>query len=276
MALKSILLHLERDQRNDARTRIAIDFAARHQAHLVGLFTHSEQRYYGLGAADGSLMQEIIDRAAKEALEAAKTLRAEFERAASAAGLSFGWRFEAGDPRDQLLRHGCYANLLVLGQFDPKETHQFVDPTLADDVVMAASCPVLVVPRGGVFEGVGRNVMVAWKRSRESSRAARDAMPVLDAADRVVVCCVDPADADHPPGADIVTHLARHGVSAEAATAASEGVDVGRALLAAAAARGIDLLVMGAYGHARIREYLMGGVTRTILRDMALPTLLSH
>ena len=276
MALKSILLHLERDQRNGARTRVAIDLAARHQAHVVGLFAHSEPQHYGLGAVDASLMQEIIDRAEKEALDAGVGLRAEFENAAAAAGLSFEWRVEAGTTHGTLVRHATYADLVVLGQFDPKEPNEFVDPRLADDVVMASSCPVMVVPHGGAFEGVGRNVMVAWNGSRESSRAVRDAMPILMAADRVVVLCADPPDADPRPGVDVLTHLSRHGVNAEAAPTLGDGIDVGPALLAAAADRAIDLLVMGAYGHTRIREYLLGGVTRAILRDMTLPTLLSH
>lgn len=276
MAVRTILVHLERDQRNDARTRIAIDLAVRHQAHLVGLFAHSEPSYYGLGGADASLMQEIIDRAAKEALEAGKTLRAEFERAVAADDLSFEWRSEAGNIPGKLVRHAYHADLLILGQFDPKEMNQFVDPTLAGDVVTAASCPVLMVPFAGIFEGVGRNVIVAWNGSRESSRAVRDAMPILRAADRVIVYCVGPPDDDDPAGADIAAHLVRHGVNVEAKRAAGDGGDVGAALLAAAAEGAADLIVMGAYGHARIREYLLGGVTRAMLRDMTLPTLLSH
>ena len=276
MAMKSILLHLERDQRNDERTRIAIDLAVRHQAHLVGLFAHSEPRYYGFGAADASLMQEIIDRAANEALEAGRVLRAAFEGAAAAARVSFEWRSEAGSTPGKLVRHAYCSDLLVLGQFDPTETNQFVDPTLASDVVLAASCPVLIVPNSGAFENVGRNVIVAWNGSREGSRSVRDALPILRTADRVIVCSVGPPAADHIAGADAATHLARHGVSAEAVSAGDDSADVGAALLAAAADDGMDLLVMGAYGHARIREYLLGGVTRTMLRDMTLPISLSH
>jgi nucleotide-binding universal stress UspA family protein len=276
MALKSILLHLDRDRRNDARARMAIDLAARHQAHLIGLFAYSEPLHYGLAPAEASLMQEIIDRAEKEALEAGKVLRAEFEIAAAAAGLSFEWHYEAGDTYAELVRHAYHSDLVVLGQFDPKEANPFVSPTLADDVVMAASCPVLVVPSSGASEGVGRKVMVAWNGSRESSRSVRDAMPILESADRVVVYCVDPPGAGQRSGSEIATHLARHGVSVEGARTVDDGTEVGQALLAAAADRAIDLLVMGAYGHTRIREYLLGGVTRAILRHMTVPILLSH
>ncbi len=276
MTLKSILVHLERDQRNEARTHIAIDLAVRHQAHLIGLFAHSEPQYYGFGPADARLMQEIIDRTAAEALDAAKASRAQFEGAATAAAVSFEWRSEAGNTPGKLVRYAYCTDLLVLGQFDPKEVNPYVDPMLAGDVVMAASCPVLVVPHSGAFEGVGRNVIVAWNGSRESSRAVRDAMPFLSTAERVIVYCVGPADADQSAGAAIATHLARHGISAQTERTAAEGVDVGTALLAAATDRAMDLLVMGAYGHTRIREYLLGGVTRSVLRDMTLPALLSH
>ena len=182
----------------------------------------------------------------------------------------------SGDPRPAVHRANWCATHLVLGQFDPTETNQFVDPTLASDVVLAASCPVLIVPNSGAFENVGRNVIVAWNGSREGSRSVRDALPILRTADRVIVCSVGPPAADHIASADAATHLARHGVSAEAVSAGDDSADVGAALLAAAADHGMDLLVMGAYGHARIREYLLGGVTRTMLRNMTLPISLSH
>jgi nucleotide-binding universal stress UspA family protein len=139
---------------------------------------------------------------------------------------------------------------------------------------------VLVVPYAGRFGECGRRVLVAWNASRAATRAVNDAMPLLARAETVTVLCIDPA-ADgrahgETPGMDIAVHLARHAVKARVETTVSGGIGVGNALLSRVSDIGADLLVMGAYGHARVRELLLGGATRTILESMTLPVLMSH
>ena len=139
---------------------------------------------------------------------------------------------------------------------------------------------MLVIPYAGRFEACGRRVLVAWNASRAATRAVNDAMPLLAGAETVTVLCVDP-DEDRRahgevPGMDIAVHLARHGVKARVETTMSGGIGVGNTLLSRASDIGADLLVMGAYGHARVRELLLGGATRTILESMTLPVLMAH
>jgi nucleotide-binding universal stress UspA family protein len=124
-------------------------------------------------------------------------------------------------------------------------------------------------------------VLVAWKPSREATRAVNDALPLLEAADQVTVLVVDTTGPRHhreeaEPGSGIALHLARHGIKAVVEQTVAAGQSVADAMLSRAAELGCDLIVMGAYGHSRLRELVLGGVTREILRHMTVPVLMSH
>src|SRR5215471_6305021 len=140
--------------------------------------------------------------------------------------------------------------------------------------------PILVVPYVGNFADLGRRVVIGWNASREAARAVNDAMPLLTSAETVTVLTIDPREGPRAhgelPGADISLHLARHGVKAEIERTVSADLPVGEVLLSRVADLGADLLVMGAYGHSRARELLLGGATRSLLRSMTLPVLMSH
>jgi nucleotide-binding universal stress UspA family protein len=139
---------------------------------------------------------------------------------------------------------------------------------------------VLIVPYAGHFDNVGRRVLIAWNATREAARAVSDAMPLLTSAELVTVPPIDPREGPHGhgelPGADIGLHLARHGVKAQIERTVSAGMPVGEVLLSRVADLGADLIVMGAYGHSRAREVLLGGATRSVLRSMSVPVLMSH
>jgi nucleotide-binding universal stress UspA family protein len=138
---------------------------------------------------------------------------------------------------------------------------------------------VIVFPPRGTASRV-RRILVAWNAGREAVRAVADARALLVRAEAVEVLVVDPegrrAGHGEEPGADIARHLARHGAQVEVRRLSSGGEDVGRVLLSQAAAFGADLVVMGAYGHSRLNEWIFGGVTRTILREAGLPVLMSR
>jgi nucleotide-binding universal stress UspA family protein len=121
-------------------------------------------------------------------------------------------------------------------------------------------------------------VLLAWNASREATRATTDALPFLKAADKVVVAPVKPDRAAHgeAPGTDIGLYLSRHGVRVEVAAIQGTDLDAGNALLSRAADLSIDLIVMGGYGHSRMSELILGGVTRTMLESMTVPVLMSH
>jgi nucleotide-binding universal stress UspA family protein len=138
----------------------------------------------------------------------------------------------------------------------------------------------LVVPLIGVRSKPGKSVMLCWNASRESARAAAEALPFLVAADKVVVLIIDPktSAAGHgaEPGADVASWLARHGVNVTVQRDVAADADVGSVILSRAADHDIDLIVMGIYGHSRLREVILGGASRTLLSSMTVPVLMAH
>ena len=203
-----------------------------------------------------------------------------FEEVATRRGLSAEWRSASGLPSAVTALHGRYADLIVVGQPDPDDAQAALFRPLPQEVALAVGRPILVIPYAGSWNDIGRRVLVGWDSSREATRAINDAMPLLSCAETVTILAVDPADgpAGHGdvPGADIALHLARHGVKAAVESTVSAGIGAGNALLSRASDLEADLLVMGAYGHSRVRELLLGGVTRTVLESMTLPVLMAH
>jgi nucleotide-binding universal stress UspA family protein len=208
-------------------------------------------------------------------------MRAAFEQAAQRRGISAEWRAPTdGEEADPAL-HARYADLAILGQRNPAaDDDAVIGRPRPEHVTLASGRPILVVPYAGRFATVGRNIVVAWNASREAARAVADAMPLLASAEAATVLAVDPqigpgAQGD-VPGADIALHLARHGVKVQIERTVSAEVPIGEVLLSRLSDLGADLLVMGAYGHSRTRELLLGGATRSILASMTVPVLMSH
>ena len=148
------------------------------------------------------------------------------------------------------------------------------------DLLRHSGRPVLVVPDGHAATLPPKRVVIAWKPTRETSRAVADAMPLLQKADAVDVLVIDPAVGESAhggePGADIAAHLARHGLRVEVVTRPSMNFSVAYAVLEYARTVGADLVVAGGYGHSRLREALLGGTTRELLQTTHLPVLFSH
>ncbi|MBN34722.1 MAG: hypothetical protein CMM46_08080 [Rhodospirillaceae bacterium] len=144
-------------------------------------------------------------------------------------------------------------------------------------VAMSAGGPVLAIPFAGDVSIEFRKVMMCWNDSREASRAFHDSISLIGDSAKVDVVCVDPSHAsDRDPGAEMAGHLSRHGFETEAHKVDCEGLSVADALLAASADLESDLIVMGAYGHARLREVVLGGITRRVMQQMPVPVLLTH
>ena len=160
-------------------------------------------------------------------------------------------------------------------------THQDeVRSGFADAILLSVGRPVLVLPYAGDAAVKADNVLVCWDAGREAARAVTDALPLLRRAKRVTVLSVDSRASagghGEQPGADIALYLSRHGIKAEAARTTSGGIDPGSVILSRAFDYGADLIVMGAYGHSRLRELVLGGATREIFRSMTVPVFLSH
>jgi len=276
MPYKTILVHLDGSTRSAARLELAIALAKRFEAHLIGLHALTVVRLPGYAAAEAGpqFAEELRRRAAEDAADAEKA----FRRAVDRAGMTGAeWRSSFDDALDAVTLHARYADLVLIGQ-PQAEGRAGVDPAFAHRLVLAAGRPVLVMPYAGTFDVVGKRALLAWNASREATRATTDALPFLKAADKVVVSPVKPDLTAHgeAPGTDIGLYLSRHGVKVEVAPLQGTDLDAGNALLSRAADLSIDLIVMGAYGHSRMSELILGGVTRTMMESMTVPVLMSH
>jgi nucleotide-binding universal stress UspA family protein len=278
MALKDLLVHIDQGPHADARLETALALSAAHDAHLIGVHAVSHPRipnYIRL-----QIGEDVLRAQAAYAAEAAARAEAMFHERTSRAGVRAEWRATAGEPLAALTLNGRYVDLAIVGQRDPSGEDASDDPTVPDQLILSLGRPVLVVPYSGSFTAVGKTVLVAWDASRLATRAVNDALPLLVAAKRVSVLAVNPRGGEEGegqiPSADICLHLARHGVNAEAEHLYADDIDVGDVLIGRAADIGADLIISGAYGHARWRELVLGGVTRHLLRHMPLPVLMTH
>jgi nucleotide-binding universal stress UspA family protein len=178
---------------------------------------------------------------------------------------------------DVVVEHGRTADLIVALQTDPDwPLTEWLD--VADRAAVESGRPVLIIPNGRASDRIGSRVLVAWNGRREAARAAFDALPLLQQASAVRIVRVREDDAEvDQPGADICRSLIRHGVKVDrTADIEAAGTSAGAALLADADMFDADLVVMGCYGHSRLREFVFGGATRHFLQKMRVPVLMSH
>jgi nucleotide-binding universal stress UspA family protein len=278
MDYKTILVHIDRHARSTERLELGFSLAVAFDAYLVGLFSLSTPWIpsYAL-AAEGDMARAIEARRREEAeAEAEKRFR---QIAARHREVRSEWRTSAQDALGAVRLSARYSDLVLVGQSDRSdEDGSGLAPGFVDELVVSAGRPVLALPYAGRFAQVGRRVLVAWNASDEAARAVADALPLLSRAEAVEVTAFEPRSGDHGqiPAADICLYLARHGVKASAAQQRAEGLDVGSQILSRAADFNADLIVMGAYGRSRLRELVLGGVTRTLLQAMTVPVLMSH
>lgn len=279
MTYKNIVVHVDNSLACKQRVALAIELTQTQNAHLVGL-APSGVMYLPFGAG-GDVTGLYYEQAATALRELAQKGIDAFEQQVVKAGVnSVEGRVVDDDASMALTLHGRYADLVILGQNDPGTKGVAIDAVLPQHVVLHVARPVLVVPYVGSFSNIGQKVMVAWDAGRESARAVADALPILKRAAQVQVLVFNAKkdtmdDHGQDPGTDIALFLARHGVKVEVSQEET-GIDIGNALLSRMADYGSDLLVMGAYGHSRFRETVLGGVTKTILEHMTVPVLMSH
>ena len=278
MTYKNLLIHLDDRASCESRTAAAITLARAHSAHLTGLYVAIDPILPGSLRAE--VPPEYLAILGEQQTEAIEAGRKAFEHTVAGSGLNTDFRstrVHASSVAEAVALHARYADLVLLGQPESDARGEYESGT-AEDVIMSSGRPGLVVPYIGAGKTIGRRPMVAWNGGREAARAINDAMPVLETADRVSVIVVNPGQGDHgeEPGADIALHLARHGIKVEAQHLEIRDMSAADAILSRIADQDIDLLIMGAYGHSRVREWVLGGVTRQILAQMTVPALMSH
>ncbi len=264
MGLTEILVHIDHYASSAARLEVAVGLAKRHEARLTGLLVVRHQY------------------PAEAAVVAARDM---FEQRVAATGIDGRWLCVDGSAigagmAEIILSHARSSDLLIIGQGSGESANVGVPFDLPEFVVMGSGLPVLVVPYAGSFSPVGERVLVAWKAGRESTRAVNDAIPILKLAKRVEILVKNNSEARGEKGeglgADICTHLARHGVMAKASNLSAGNAPLGDVLLNRACDEGFDLLVVGAYAHGQEDKKELGSVARHLLREMTVPVLLSH
>ena len=276
----ALLVHAEPDEGAEARLRLASDLADRFGAVLIGLASGATIPPPVTAPVLGRAVAVEVLEAEQQRVEAGVRVAHErFRAAAEKEGRRTGWRSFLDPPADALAREARAADLVVLGRHREgfwQEPHWAVD---VGDVLMRAGRPVLVVPPGvSALEGL--RVLVAWKDTREARRAVADALPFLLRAEEVLVAeLVSDAEEREPASrraGDVADLLTRHGATARGEAVERRGRAVADDLLLAAERHGADLVVAGGYGHARLREWAFGGVTRDLLARCPKCCLLSH
>ncbi|MFO1060226.1 MAG: universal stress protein [Dongiaceae bacterium] len=270
MGFKDILVSVDASDRGRERMEFAIRLAQRHRAHLVGYYTSPTT---GLLTGEALPHGAPPETAAESLAEAAEQ---SFQEHLDLYGLQGSWLLSADPVAADVVRRIRVADLAILGLGDPDRAGRDPQGFHVEDIVIDCGRPVLGLPVANLPAEIGRSVLVAWDGSREACRALNDALPLLGGAGQVVVLSVDADERQGLAGELAAEHLRRHGIGARAQAVESAGLDVGSAILSQADHLQADLVVAGAYHHSRLSEAVLGGASRSLLRQMMVPVLTSH
>ena len=287
MALKDLLVYVDQTEASLIRLRLAADLAIRNEGRLTALYAREWSRAQldrrkaaelGLVSADGLHQLDEDIEASIDAVAA--RLQATLDELANQRGLRAELLGVDGIAADVVPQYARYADLCILGSDEPQGPAS-IGYTFSEQILFVTGRPVLFVPTEGTFATLGRHIVVAWNSSRPAARSLNDALPLIERAERTTILMVNPSGFidphGGPSGEQLVEHLRRHGAAAEPIRV--DNVPHGAIadkLLAEAHARGADLIVAGAFGHPRLWEMMLGGVTHDLMTRMTLPIFMSH
>lgn len=275
--IKDVVVNLKVNATNDPAADYAISLAAAFDAHLAGVaFAYDPVIPPSIM---GGIPADFIEAQRAESARTAKEACTRFEAAAKRNSITAQTRtFNAtlAGASDTFGRLARRFDISVIGQ--PKPNEAAPEEFITEGALFESGRPVVVVPyiqKGGMKLD---RIIACWDGSRTASRAIADAMPFLEKSKAIDLLIVagDRGKSDEIPGADMGEHLARHGLKVDVKRIVSKDVDVTNTILSYAADSAADFLVMGGYGHSRLREFVLGGVTRGILGAMTVPVLMSH
>jgi len=276
---KDILVHVPTERPMRPVIDGSISLAAQLNAHVdavaVGYVATSTAYVMEGGAAVAAVFEMERERAVERA-EAALTV---FKTEAANAGLSFACHPLGAIPADAAALLGEMARLHDLSiVLQPEPARGSFDNDVPSEILFQAGGPVLFLPYNfrGAFKP--KRIGLCWDGSRLAARAMRDAAPFMARAEEIVIITINEADAvpDDVSARNLAKHLGRRGLSTRTASLSAARADIQPTILSLAADESLDLLVMGGYGHSRLQERLLGGVTRAMLEAMTVPTLMSH
>lgn len=280
MSVKTILVHLDAAPRCTTRVALAAQLAHAFESHLIGLApTGMADVVLSMNTAvpDGLEIMQLSARYLRGRAEATiATFRTQLKELAP---ISHEALVTEAEPGDAMIHQGRCSDLVILGQSDPGRFIEGVTWDFPQRVLMHVGRPALIVPFAGEFATIGRRVLLAWNGGREAAVAVRDALPFLQVAERVDLLAVGPLEDTAGNGRngldEAMRWLARHGVDAKCHAEATSA-EAGEKILSRAADFGADLIVMGAYGHSRMRQWALGGATKTLLAHMTVPVLMAR
>ena len=276
MSLNDIIVHVDSAEATKARVEFAVALAKDHGAHLLGIAFAPTALLplYGadVGLADMSEVLEGVKAQGETALQA-------FKARAKAEGVSVEGRLMQGMSEEFPRDFACSArhvDLAIIGQ--PRDGDPLIGQyALVERCLFASGRPVIIVPAAAEKVEVAGTVVVAWDGSAEAARAFNDALTFLKRPKRVVLLVGVPEEGGEPPGVDdMVAHLKRRGVAAEMIRFSTGEGDIGKTILAKAKELHADMIVMGAFHHSRWREFILGGVTLTMLEEATIPLFMAH
>jgi nucleotide-binding universal stress UspA family protein len=280
--IKDILVHIptERPMRPaiDASISLAGAFGAHLDAVALGYVSTGAVAYAFDGGA-ANAVATVFEREQEKAAERARTALSVFETEARHAGISYECRPITDVPADAAASIGAAARLYDLSVvLQPQADLQTFDNTIPTEVLLQGGGPVLFIPH--IFRDgfKAKRIGICWDGSRLAARAVRDAKPFLAKADALVAISINGAESAPPDASPekLTKHLARVGLPTRLINLPASRAEIQPSILSIAADEGLDMLVMGAYGHSRLQEGILGGVTREMLRTMTVPTLMSH
>ncbi|MGH8802952.1 MAG: universal stress protein [Casimicrobiaceae bacterium] len=272
------MIHLDDGAPCAARVEVSIQLAARFGGTLTGVYLVPTPELTPTVAA--LLPADSVARRVAASGDAQDRSGNAFRHAAGGRVVDVEWRAPAGAPVEAAVASARCADLAVLGQPQADGDQRGFEQRIAEGVLLGSGAPVLYVPYTGVPSTLGTRVLVAWDGGREAARALRDALPFLASAEEVQVASY-PRDAERAEmlarlQPHLESYLALHRVKVSFRGHLGDDLTVGERLLSLAADAGSDLLVMGGFAHSRAREWVLGGVTRTMLESMTLPVLMSR
>ncbi len=275
--LGRIAIHLSDDQACKRRIDAGLLLAKQHNAQVVGVHPVADL----VGRYASVLPQDVRDKLRQQDEQNREATRDAFLDAARAAQVKAEWRAPRGSIEAALALHARYCDLLVMSKFDSTDQLSGILPNLPESVIMAAGRPVLMIPSAGQFETIGQRVLYCWDQRREAARAFTDAAPILSECQKLVVLEVDRdegmLDEQDIHEDDFSRYCAALGYPEPRRLVRHGGeLGVGYIILNTASDTGSDLIVMGAYGHSRMRQWVMGGASRVLLSSMTVPVLLSQ
>jgi nucleotide-binding universal stress UspA family protein len=278
VVLKNLFVHIPTERPQRPVVDAAVSLAVARAAHLDAASIGFETTNVGLAFDGGAAMATVIEIEQERALARASAALAVFETEARNAGISYGLQPLIGAPVETVATVSAMARLYDLTiVLQPEPGRDTFDNTIPQEILFQSGGPVLLIPytHKGPFEP--KHIGIAWDGSRLAARALRDAAPFLARAHAITIITVNSAEMPAEiSAATLVAHLARRGLAARIESLSADRADIQPTILSIAADTGLDLIVMGGYGHSRLQERILGGVTRGMLQSMTVPTLMSH